>query len=97
VPIEAPQEPALELRRLYVVKEWHGRGVAAELMQWCLGEARAAGAAWLYLGVWRHNARAQRFYARYGLRKVGEYLFRVGTHLDEEDILRVDLRATAPR
>lgn len=91
VPAERPVQPALELRRLYVVRAWHGRGVAAHLMTWCLDEARAAGAAALYLGVWRHNARAQRFYARYGMRKVGEYLFAVGSHRDEEDILMVRL------
>ena len=91
LPVEAPITPCIELRRLYIVRAWHGRGVAQELMRWCFDEAKAAGAVAMYLGVWRYNERAQRFYARYGFRKVGEYLFAVGEHRDEEDILELRL------
>jgi ribosomal protein S18 acetylase RimI-like enzyme len=42
----------------------------------------------LYIGVWSQNHGAQRFYARYGFTKVGEYGFPVGSTVDREFILR---------
>src|SRR3954447_3710734 len=34
-----PSAPAIELRQLYLLPDWHGRGVAQTLMDWALGEA----------------------------------------------------------
>ncbi len=91
LPPPAVAEGAIELHQLYVLPEWHGRGVAAALMEWALSTARAAGKADLYLGVYVDNLRAQRFYARYGFVAIGRYLFPVGEHLDNEKILRLAL------
>lgn len=90
LPVSAPPG-ALELKRLYVVEAAKGAGIAARLMDWALTHAKACAARAIYLGVWRHNERAQRFYSRYGFVKIGEYQFPVGKTIDEEDILRLDL------
>lgn len=91
LPIDPGPASALELKRLYMDSSVHGRGPAQALMDWAIASAVARGATRLYLGVWRDNHRAHRFYARNGFRKVGEYQFPVGAHLDEEDILLRDL------
>lgn len=83
--------PTIELRQFYVLKPWHGRGVAREMMEWVLAEARARGARQLYLSVFTDNHRARRFYERYGFEAVGTYHFMVGTHADDDIILRLDL------
>ena len=83
--------PTIELRQFYVVKAWHGTGAAAELMAWVLDEARARGAAEIYLSVFVDNPRARRFYERYGFEAVGRYDFMVGTHADEDIIMRLFL------
>ena len=83
--------PTTELRQFYVLKPWHGTGVAQALMDWVMDEARARGAEQLYLSVFVDNHRAQRFYARYGFEQVGTYAFMVGTHADEDLIMRVRL------
>jgi ribosomal protein S18 acetylase RimI-like enzyme len=80
--------PALELRRLYLRSSAHGRGIADELMQWALAEASARGARELVLSVYVDNHRARRFYDRYGFEAVGKYDFMVGSHADEDLILR---------
>ncbi|MCA1642251.1 MAG: GNAT family N-acetyltransferase [Acidobacteria bacterium] len=72
------REP-VELARLYVLREWLGRGVGEALMRSCVEEARRAGHSTMWLGVWEHNARAQAFYRRWGFRVVGEHVFRVGS------------------
>ena len=90
VPVE-PAGPALELRQLYVLRPWQGSGIARELMDWALAEARARGAAELYLTVYTDNHRARAFYRRYGFEEVGPYAFMVGTHADEDIIMRLAL------
>ena len=42
----------------------------------------------VWIGVWSENHGAQRFYARHGFEKVGEYGFTVGRTVDHEFILR---------
>jgi len=83
--------PTAELKQFYVLKPWHGSGVAQALMAWVMGEARARGAEQLYLSVFIDNHRAQRFYARYGFEAVGSYAFMVGSHADEDIIMRAPL------
>lgn len=87
LPIDPGPVYSLELKRLYLAADVKGAGVGQTLMDWAIAQAQARGATQLYLGVWRENARAQRFYARNGFEKVGEYQFPVGAHMDDEDIL----------
>jgi ribosomal protein S18 acetylase RimI-like enzyme len=91
LPHDAGPAHALELYRLYVRVDVQGAGVAATLMAWAMDRMRQRGAAQAFLGVWCENARAQRFYARYGFEKVGSYQFPVGAQLDDEFILRAPL------
>jgi GNAT superfamily N-acetyltransferase len=81
----------MELRQLYVLRPWHGAGIGAALMEWALGEARRRGAEQMFLSVFTDNRRARRFYARYGFEEVGTYHFMVGTHADDDIILRLKL------
>jgi GNAT superfamily N-acetyltransferase len=83
--------PATELRQLYVLQPWQGAGVAHALMDWILEEARRRGAAQLFLSVFTDNHRARAFYARYGFEAVGTYAFMVGSHADEDIIMRLKL------
>jgi GNAT superfamily N-acetyltransferase len=83
--------PTAELRQLYVLKPWHGRGISHVLMEWALAQARARGAEQMFLSVFVDNHRARRFYARYGFEEVGNYHFMVGSHADEDLILRLQL------
>jgi len=83
-----PDQTACELRQLYVLKDWHGTGIAAELIDWALGEARRRGMLTLYLTVYTDNHRAKRFYERRGFVAVGRYDFMVGTHADEDIIMK---------
>jgi ribosomal protein S18 acetylase RimI-like enzyme len=90
LPVE-PSVPALELKQLYVAKDWHGGGVAAELMDWAIAEARARAAKELYLSVYTENWRARRFYERFGFEFHAPYVFMVGKHEDEDMIMRLEL------
>ena len=69
----------IELVRLYVSRDWLGRGVGEALMRACLDHARSDGYETIWLGVWERNARAQTFYRKWEFRAVGEHIFQLGS------------------
>lgn len=77
-----------ELKRFYFRKRWQngglGRGLFDEVMAWLQRD----GGRTIWIGVWSENHGAQRFYARHGFEKAGEYGFAVGATVDHEFILR---------
>ena len=82
--VEGPRP--VELVRLYVSREWLGRGVGEALMRACVDGARRAGHETIWLGVWERNGRAQAFYRKWDFRAVGEHLFHLGSD-PQRDIL----------
>jgi diamine N-acetyltransferase len=82
--IDLGDRRGMELKQLYLSGAKTGSGVGAALMDWALGEARARGYDDVILSVWSGNFGGQRFYARYGFEKVGDTIFMVGTHRDDE-------------
>lgn len=86
-----PRGEAAELRQLYVVEELKGQGVADALINWVIERARDKRADYLYLSVFTENHRARRFYEKYGFEPEGTYAFMVGTHADEDIVMRLKL------
>ena len=81
----------LELLRFYVAREWHGRGVAQELMEAARTAARSRGAGTLWLGVWERNPRARAFYGKSGFRDVGSQIFLLGTDEQTDRVMELGL------
>lgn len=86
-----PAAPAMMLHQLYLLKDYHGVGLAHGLMDWVLEEARRRRAHELYLTVFIDNHRARRFYERYGFVDVGRYDFMVGKQADEDIVMMKSL------
>lgn len=76
--------PTVELSKVYVHPDRHGAGVAAALVAATLDEAARRGAASVWLGVNRENARANRFYEKSGFALVGTRRFLVGDRLEDD-------------
>jgi diamine N-acetyltransferase len=62
---------SIELVRLYVLKEFHGVGVANALMEFALDFAREQKFEMVYLSVWEYNFRARGFYEKHGFTNTG--------------------------
>ncbi|WP_284332221.1 GNAT family N-acetyltransferase [Dyella flagellata] len=90
-PAPNPRNGSLELQQIYVLREWHGRGIAERLMLWALDRARTLGAPEIYLTVFDHNERAKRFYARHGFTEVGRCTFQLGDRIDDDRVWRKTL------
>jgi GNAT superfamily N-acetyltransferase len=86
-----PRGEAAELRQLYVVEEMKGQGIAQALIEWIIDRARERRAEHQYLSVFTENHRARRFYEKYGFEPEGTYAFMVGTHADEDIVMRLAL------
>jgi diamine N-acetyltransferase len=56
----------VELKRIYVLKEYHSKKIGAALMNFALDLATAGNYELIWLGVWEHNERAKAFYHKFG-------------------------------
>ena len=68
----------IELHRIYVDAKYQGQRVGHQLMEFAIEKAKESGVDWLWLGVWEHNPKAQRFYERYGFTRFAEHVFQMG-------------------
>jgi diamine N-acetyltransferase len=77
-----------ELKRLYVRNGVQNGGWGGRLFAAALAWLEREGPRTLWISVWSENLGAQRFYARHGFTKAGEYEFPVGRVRDREFMLR---------
>ena len=82
-----------ELKRLYVLSSLQNGGWGGRLFQATLDWLERDGPRTLWISVWSENHGAQRFYARHGFEKAGEYEFPVGRVRDREFMFRRRARA----
>ncbi|MGI8786753.1 MAG: GNAT family N-acetyltransferase [Pyrinomonadaceae bacterium] len=85
-------ENPIELSRLYVVREYHGGGIALELMNECFKIARNKNYRTMWLGVWEFNFRAQKFYEKLEFKKAGEHIFQLGSDAQIDWVMKKKLQ-----
>lgn len=86
-----PDPNPIELERIYVDQRCIGKGVGAALMKRSIEEGRDAGFKTIWLGVWKKNEKAVRFYEKWGYKIVGEHEFIVGKDVQYDHIMMHDL------
>lgn len=69
---------ALEIERIYVAKEFHGKKVAQALYAQAEQTAEEIKATYMWLGVWEKNFRAVSFYTKNGFVQFDTHIFRLG-------------------
>jgi diamine N-acetyltransferase len=65
---ETKDRDTIELKRLYVLNEYHGKEIAQKLMNLFLEYAIKENFDVAFLGVWEYNYKAQNFYTKYGFK-----------------------------
>jgi ribosomal protein S18 acetylase RimI-like enzyme len=83
-----------EILRIYVLRDWHGKGIAQALIAACLAGLKARGSDLVWLGVWELNPRAMAFYRKLGFVERGEHVYQVGDDA-QRDIVMVREVGTA--
>lgn len=82
-------EHAIEIERIYVLKEYHGKQVGQLLYEKAMQIARQRNAVYIWLGVWEENPRAISFYKKNGFVEFGRHVFKLGD--DEQTDLMMKL------
>ncbi|KAJ9143239.1 hypothetical protein NKR19_g6919 [Coniochaeta hoffmannii] len=77
----------VELQRLYVHPDCHGQGVGQRLAMELEDMARSQGFAYMWLGVWEDNHKAQKVYERLGYKVVGDHDFVIGGDVQTDHIM----------
>ena len=75
---EFKEEYSLEIERIYVLKAFHFQGIGRMLIEKTIQFAKFKGKKKIWLGVWKENKGAVRFYQKLGFSNVGEHVFVFG-------------------
>ena len=81
----------IELRRLYVSDEHHGKGLAQRIVAHAEDLAREEGFDSVWLGVWEDNTRGLEFYRKMGFVEKGEHTFLVGESVRRDWVMEKSL------
>lgn len=77
---------SLEIERIYVYKEYHGKGIGKILFDKAIDIALRNNLKYVWLGVWEKNFRALSFYRKNGFIEFDKHIFRYGND-DQTDLL----------
>jgi len=83
-----PARRPLEISRLYVGRDWHGRGVGPALLQAGLQHAARVGHDVAWLAVWQRAGQALAFYRKSGFEIAGTARFQLGADLQDDYVMR---------
>jgi ribosomal protein S18 acetylase RimI-like enzyme len=83
---ELKDDQALEIERIYVLKEYHGKKVGQLLYDKAIQVARQKNAGYVWLGVWEENLRAISFYQKNGFVPFDKHIFKLGND-EQTDIM----------
>ncbi|WP_309614534.1 GNAT family N-acetyltransferase [Flavobacterium sp.] len=87
---ELKDSKSLEIERIYVSKEFHGKSVGQLLYDKAIDIAKQKDAEYVWLGVWEENPRAINFYRKNGFVEFDKHIFKLGD--DEQTDIMMKLK-----
>lgn len=88
---ELQDNRALEIERIYVVKEFYGKNVGRLLLEKALNIAKEKNADYIWLGVWEKNLRALNFYRKNGFIEFDRHKFILGDESQTDIMMKLIL------
>lgn len=82
---------SLEIERIYVLKEFHGKNIGQVLLEKAIQIARIQGNDLVWLGVWEQNSRAIRFYVKNGFEVFDKHNFILGDDNQTDLLMKLKL------
>lgn len=93
VPVEQMKgDRVIEMEKIYVLKDYLGKGVGKKLMQQCIVASVQEKFDWMYLGVWQHNTTAIEFYKQFGWEIFDTRKFQLGDNIEDDYVMRLKLK-----
>jgi ribosomal protein S18 acetylase RimI-like enzyme len=88
---ELKDNDALEIERIYVIKEFHGKKVGQLLFDKAITIAKEQHVAYIWLGVWEENKRAIQFYTKNGFVEFDQHVFVLGDEAQTDIMMKLEL------
>lgn len=88
---ELNDDNALEVERVYVRNNYHGKGVGQQLLDYAIQLAKQKNMQAVWLGVWENNQRAINFYKKNGFVTFDQHVFMLGEEAQTDYMMRLDL------
>ena len=88
---EIKDEKGLEIERIYVLKNFHGKKIGQKLYEVALEVAKDKTLDYVWLGVWEKNLRAIRFYEKNGFTEFDKHIFVLGNDEQLDIMMRLKL------
>lgn len=88
---EIKEGNALEIERIYVLKEFHGAKVGQKLFEKAMELAIQKSVDYIWLGVWEQNLKAIRFYEKNGFVIFNKHVFKLGEDEQTDLMMKLEL------
>ena len=88
---ELKEKNALEIERIYVLQEFHGKKVGQILYEKAIEIAKLNDAEYVWLGVWEENPRAISFYKKNGFVEFDKHIFKMGNEEQTDIMMKLQL------
>lgn len=89
---EIKDKQSVEIERIYVLREFHGKKIGQFLFEKALAVAKTRQAKYLWLGVWEKNPKAIRFYQKNNLTEFDKHIFKLGNDEQIDIMMKIDLQ-----
>ena len=88
---ELKDEQALEIERIYVLQQYHGKKVGQLLFEKAIAMAHQMSKSYVWLGVWEENRRALQFYKKNGFIEFDQHIFKLGDDEQTDIMMKLQL------
>lgn len=89
---ELKDDKTIEIERIYVLKDYHGKKVGQILYEKALQIAHQKNAESVWLGVWEENPRAINFYKKNGFVEFDKHIFKLGVDEQTDIMMKLQLK-----
>lgn len=89
---ELKDDNSIEIERIYVFKEFHGKKVGQMLYNKALEIAQQKDVEFIWLGVWEENRRAINFYKKNGFVEFDKHIFKLGEDEQTDIMMKLKLK-----
>lgn len=88
---ELKNDHTLELERIYVLNEFHGKKVGQVLFNKAFQIAEQSKVDYLWLGVWEENHKALKFYSKNGFTAFNKHVFVLGDSIQTDIMMKLQI------
>lgn len=88
---ELKDSKSLEIERIYVSREFHGKSIGQLLYDKAILIAKEKKSEYVWLGVWEENSRAISFYKKNGFVEFDKHIFKLGNDKQTDIMMKLKL------